>query len=53
MQTILDPILRRFVTFGRLTVGWPDGSQTNYGEETGPTRGDAPARQGNDPQAYR
>jgi len=33
MQTILDAILRRFVTFGRLTVGWPDGSQTNYGED--------------------
>src|ERR1700729_2693774 len=31
MQTVLDAILRRFITFGRLSVTWPDGSQTNYG----------------------
>jgi len=35
MQTVLDAILRRFITFGRLAVTWPDGSQTSYGNEDG------------------
>jgi cyclopropane-fatty-acyl-phospholipid synthase len=35
MQTVLDAILRRFITFGRLSVTWPDGSQTSYGSEDG------------------
>jgi cyclopropane-fatty-acyl-phospholipid synthase len=30
MQAALDAILRRFITFGRLTVRWPDGRMTNY-----------------------
>jgi len=30
MQAALDAILRRFVTFGRLTVRWPDGRLTSY-----------------------
>ena len=30
MQPVLDAILRRFVTLGRLTVRWPDGRLTTY-----------------------
>jgi cyclopropane-fatty-acyl-phospholipid synthase len=30
MQSILDAILKRFVTLGRLTVRWPDGRATSY-----------------------
>ena len=30
MQVVLDAILRRFVTRGRLTVCWPDGRLTSY-----------------------
>ena len=30
MQAALDAVLRRFVTLGRLTVRWPDGSATVY-----------------------
>jgi cyclopropane-fatty-acyl-phospholipid synthase len=30
MQAVLDSILRRFITIGRLTVRWPDGRQTSY-----------------------
>src|SRR5580692_6927839 len=30
MQTVLDVILRRFITRGRLTVRWPDGRFTTY-----------------------
>jgi cyclopropane-fatty-acyl-phospholipid synthase len=35
MRPVLDAILRRLVTCGRLTVGWPDGRLTTYG---GPAR---------------
>jgi len=30
MEPVLDAILRRFVTSGRLTVRWPDGRLTTY-----------------------
>ncbi len=33
MRTVLDAILRRLVTIGRLSVAWPDGSETSYGED--------------------
>src|ERR1700710_2250480 len=36
MQAVLDGILRRMITFGRLTVIWPDGSHTIYAGEDGP-----------------
>ena len=36
MRRILDLILRRFVVVGRLTVRWPDGSQSVYGGAPGP-----------------
>jgi cyclopropane-fatty-acyl-phospholipid synthase len=37
MQAVLDAILRRFVTHGRLTVRWPDHKLTTYaGAEDGP-----------------
>jgi cyclopropane-fatty-acyl-phospholipid synthase len=35
MQPVLDAILRRLVTCGRLTVGWPDGRLTTYGGPPG------------------
>ncbi len=31
MQAALDAILRRFITAGRLSVRWPDGTLTSYG----------------------
>jgi cyclopropane-fatty-acyl-phospholipid synthase len=36
MRAVLDGILRRMISVGRLTVAWPDGSQTVYGGEDGP-----------------
>ncbi|MCW3473129.1 SAM-dependent methyltransferase [Limobrevibacterium gyesilva] len=36
MRAILDPILRRFIVLGRLTVRWPDGQLTTYTGEPGP-----------------
>jgi cyclopropane-fatty-acyl-phospholipid synthase len=35
MQPVLDTILRRFVTLGRLTVCWPDGRLTTYAGPSG------------------
>ena len=35
MQPVLDAILRRFVTLGRLTVCWPDGRLTTYAGPSG------------------
>lgn len=37
MQAVLDGILRRMVTVGRLTVIWPDGRHTVYAGEDGPS----------------
>jgi len=41
MQGTLDAILRRFVTVGRLTVRWPDGTRASYAgpEGSGPSAG--------------
>ena len=41
MQPVLDKILRRFVTLGRLTVCWPDGRLTTYAgpPDSGPEAG--------------
>lgn len=36
MQSILDAILRRFITVGRLTVRWPDGALHSYAGTDGP-----------------
>jgi cyclopropane-fatty-acyl-phospholipid synthase len=36
MQGILDGILRRLITAGRLKVIWPDGAETCYAGEEGP-----------------
>ena len=36
MRTVLDGILRRMITDGRLTVVWPDGSNTVYQGRNGP-----------------
>ncbi|MBV8094596.1 MAG: class I SAM-dependent methyltransferase, partial [Acetobacteraceae bacterium] len=37
MQAVLDAILKRFITIGRLRVRWPDGSQSSYsGIDPGP-----------------
>src|ERR1700761_5395391 len=37
MRSVLDAILRRLITQGRLSVVWPDGSRSNYaGDEDGP-----------------
>ena len=36
MRAVLDGILRRMINVGRLTVVWPDGSQTVYAGEDGP-----------------
>jgi cyclopropane-fatty-acyl-phospholipid synthase len=37
MRAFLDGILRRMITVGRLTVVWPDGSQTVYEGKDGPS----------------
>jgi cyclopropane-fatty-acyl-phospholipid synthase len=37
MQTALDGILRHFIGTGQLTVRWPDGSQTLYSGDDGPS----------------
>jgi cyclopropane-fatty-acyl-phospholipid synthase len=37
MQSVLDAILRRLITVGRLTVIWPDGLHTIYSGESGPS----------------
>jgi cyclopropane-fatty-acyl-phospholipid synthase len=37
MQTALDGILRHFIGTGRLTVRWPDGSQSLYSGNDGPS----------------
>jgi cyclopropane-fatty-acyl-phospholipid synthase len=37
MQTALDKILRHFVVTGRLTVRWPDGRLSAYGDGEGPS----------------
>lgn len=37
MQTVLDAVFRRLFKIGRLTVLWPDGRRTVYGEEPGPS----------------
>jgi cyclopropane-fatty-acyl-phospholipid synthase len=37
MQAVLDAILRRFVTIGRLTVRWPDGGFETYSGADGPS----------------
>jgi len=39
MRTVLDGILRRLITIGRLTVVWPDGSQSVYAGTDGPSAG--------------
>jgi len=36
MRFVLDAILRRLITVGRLTVIWPDGSRKIYGSGDGP-----------------
>jgi cyclopropane-fatty-acyl-phospholipid synthase len=36
MRFVLDAIFRRFITTGRLTVVWPDGSRSSYGADGGP-----------------
>ena len=35
MQSALDMFLRRFITVGRLTVRWPDGSTQTYEGDQG------------------
>ncbi len=37
MRFVLDAILRRLITTGRLTVVWPDGSRSAYGAGGGPS----------------
>ncbi len=37
MRPILDAILGRLVTIGRLTVTWPDGSRSTYEGTEGPS----------------
>jgi cyclopropane-fatty-acyl-phospholipid synthase len=40
MRSTLDAILKRFITWGRFTVRWPDGSTSIYrGAEDGPSAG--------------
>jgi cyclopropane-fatty-acyl-phospholipid synthase len=39
MQTALDGILRRFIGTGQLTVRWPDGQQSLYSGDDGPSAG--------------
>ena len=36
MRAMLDHILKRFIVLGRLTVRWPDGSNSTYGGTPGP-----------------
>jgi cyclopropane-fatty-acyl-phospholipid synthase len=36
MRVVLDAILRRLITVGRLTVIWPDGSRKTYGADNDP-----------------
>jgi cyclopropane-fatty-acyl-phospholipid synthase len=36
MRSVLDGMLRRLVTSGRLTIIWPDGTKSTYGNEGGP-----------------
>jgi cyclopropane-fatty-acyl-phospholipid synthase len=36
MRAVLDGILRRLITVGRLTITWPDGSHTTYTGSGGP-----------------
>src|ERR1700690_3489910 len=37
MRPVLDAILRRLITQGRLTVVWPDGSRSTYEGKDGPS----------------
>lgn len=37
MRVILDGILRRLISIGRLTVAWPDGTRTVYAGSEGPS----------------
>jgi cyclopropane-fatty-acyl-phospholipid synthase len=37
MQAVLDSILKRLITIGQLTVIWPDGSHSIYGDQPGPS----------------
>jgi len=39
MQSALDMFLRRFITVGRLTVRWPDGTTQIYAGRPGPEAG--------------
>jgi cyclopropane-fatty-acyl-phospholipid synthase len=39
MRTVLDGILRRFITAGRLSVRWPDGESSVYSGADGPSGG--------------
>ncbi len=39
MRAVLDRLLRRLITVGRLVVEWPDGSHTVYQGEDGPNAG--------------
>jgi cyclopropane-fatty-acyl-phospholipid synthase len=36
MRAALDLVLKRFITHGRLTVGWPGGQLQSYGNGDGP-----------------
>ena len=36
MRVMLDQILNQFIVLGRLTVRWPDGSNSTYGGTPGP-----------------
>ncbi|MBV9248261.1 MAG: class I SAM-dependent methyltransferase [Acetobacteraceae bacterium] len=36
MRNLLDAILRRLITLGRLTIRWPNGENTVYAGEPGP-----------------
>ncbi|HUB48612.1 MAG TPA: cyclopropane-fatty-acyl-phospholipid synthase family protein [Acetobacteraceae bacterium] len=36
MRAILDAVLKRFITIGRLTVRWPDGRLQSYAGRPGP-----------------
>jgi len=39
MQAILDAVLKRFITIGRLTVRWPDGRLQSFAGRPGPEGG--------------
>ena len=39
MRVVLDGILRRFITYGRLSVRYPDGRLVTYGVPAGPEAG--------------